>query len=92
MVLCGVYWIVNIMAGEEEGEGLELGRVSSLFGYCMLPLVIHAAAVVLVPARWFICPTNPCTPGPRHRAHPDTDTYIVCASGARMRNTHIVHL
>uniref|UniRef100_A0A7S0QWU2 Protein YIP n=1 Tax=Pyramimonas obovata TaxID=1411642 RepID=A0A7S0QWU2_9CHLO len=58
MVLCGVYWIINCMAGEEEG-GIELGRVSSLFGYCMIPLVLHAAIVVVFPARclvgWIIC-------------------------------------
>ena len=50
MVLCGVYWIINCMAGEEEG-GIELGRVSSLYGYCLIPLVLHAAVVVIFPAR-----------------------------------------
>ena len=50
LMLCGVYWIVNCMLAEEDGA-IELNRVSSLSGYCLLPIVAYAALCVVMPAR-----------------------------------------
>lgn len=49
IVLVGLYWIVNCMSGD-EGE-IELNQVSSLVGYCLMPLVVYAALCIIMPAR-----------------------------------------
>lgn len=50
LVISGIYWIVNCMAGEDEGN-VELSRVSSMAGYSLLPIVAYAALCVVMPPR-----------------------------------------
>ena len=56
--MLGFYWLVNSLAGANNGgSGIELYRCSSLYGYCMVPLVIFAAIGIVVPHRpWLMLP------------------------------------
>ena len=56
--MLAIYWLVNLLADANgAGAGIELYRCSSLYGYCMLPLVLFAGLAVFLPHRlWLMLP------------------------------------
>ena len=45
-----MYWLINQLANDQRGEGLQLYRCGSILGYCMLPVVLLAALATFLPA------------------------------------------
>ncbi|MDA9098440.1 YIP1 family protein [bacterium] len=44
-----MYWLVNQLANQDRGEGVQLYRCGSILGYCMLPVVLLAVLSLLLP-------------------------------------------
>ena len=50
MSTLAMYWLINQLANDQRGEGLQLYRCGSILGYCMLPVVALAALAAFTPA------------------------------------------